>query len=46
VARQNGPGPGGLAGKGWDDFGLIFLFTFFIKEKSKCLPGKRAIINI
>ncbi len=32
-------------GKGRDDFFLIFLFTFFIKEKSKCLSGNRTLNN-
>jgi hypothetical protein len=47
VARKNGREPEGLVGKGRDDFFLIFLFTFFIKKKSKCLSGMRTLkINV
>jgi len=41
VARKNGREPEGPVGKGRDDFFLIFLFTFFIKKKSKCPSGIR-----
>jgi hypothetical protein len=43
VARKNGREPEGLVSKGRDDFFLIFLFTFLIKQKSKCLSGMRTI---
>ena len=43
MARKNGRELEGYVGKGRDDFFLIFLFTFFIKEKSKCLSGMRTI---
>jgi hypothetical protein len=32
VARKNGREPDGPVGKGRDDFFLIFLFTFLIKQ--------------
>jgi hypothetical protein len=43
VARKNGREPEGPVGKGRDDFFLIFLFTFFIKKKSKCQSGMRTL---
>jgi hypothetical protein len=45
VARKNGREPEGPVGKGRDDFFLIFLFTFLIKQKSKCQSGMRTYIN-